>query len=169
MANKTIYVSDTDLPLFEEAKNMAGEALSSVIARALREYVGKHQKKAEGMKEITVKVGSSGQERDQRFVGVEIGKWSGLSDDKVWLMEAKIYRTQKNNWAILLGTSAKASLLTNPFKWTKDAEYLESAEKAELIVSENLNNIQEKLPKTLYNTIEDIGKKYEVPIEYLDI
>src|SRR5579864_87540 len=114
MGNKTIYVSESDEPLFNRAKDIAGEALSSVIARALREYVSRHEEKGKGMKEISVKIGQHSSQREQRFVGHEVGKWSGFSDDKVWLMDAKIYRTQKGNWAILLRHTTKATLLTNP-------------------------------------------------------
>src|ERR1700761_2366593 len=102
MSNKTIYVSDKDEPLFERAKELAGEALSSVIARALREFVARHEEKGKGMKEITVKVGQHDSQREQRFIGQEVGKWSGFSDDNEWWMDAKIYITQKGNWAILL-------------------------------------------------------------------
>lgn len=169
MPNKTIYVSENDSALFKDAKTLAGGALSSVIVRALREYVSMHQKMAHGMKEISVKVGSHNAQREQRFIGEEVGKWSGLSDDKVWLMNAKIYQTQKGNWAILLQTSSKSTLLTNPNEWEKNAEYLEDEAKTELIVKKNLDGLKEKLPTSLYATIEDISKKYEVPVEYLDI
>ena len=168
MPNKTIYVSEQDVSLFEEAKDIAGGALSSVIARALREYVSKHQKKTQGMKEVSVKVGSHNSQRDQRFIGEEIGKWSGFSDDKIWLMDAKIYQTKKGNWAILLRHSSKATLLTNPHEWQKNAEYLDAA-KTDLIVGENLSKLKKKLPLSLYATIEDVSKKYEAPVEYLDI
>lgn len=169
MPNKTIYVSENDITLFKEAKTIAGEGLSSVIARALREYVGKHKEKTQGMKEVSVKVGSHNSLWEQRFVGKEIGKWSGLSDDKVWLMDARIYQTQKGNLAILLHLSTKATLLTNPNEWEKNAEYLMDATKTELIVGENLDQLKEKIPSLLYSTIQDISKKYEVPVEYLDI
>lgn len=169
MGNKTIYVSEKDESLFERAKEIAGEALSSVISRALSEYVARHEQKGKSMKEITVKVGTHNSQREQRFIGKEIGKWSGFSDDKVWLMDALIYQTQKGNWAILLRQSAKATLLTNPNEWRKNAEYLENAAKTKLIVGENLTQLKGKLPKSLYSTLEDISKKYEAPVEYLDI
>jgi EXLDI family protein len=168
MGNKTIYVSEKDESLFDRAKDIAGEALSSVIARALREYVARNEEKDKGMKEITVKVGKHNSQREQRFVGQEVGKWSGFSEDKVWLMDAKIYQTQKGNWAILLRRSTKATLLTNPSEWRIN-EYLEDTTKAELIVGESPNQLKEKLPTSLYSTIEDISKKYETPVEYLDI
>ena len=168
MSNRTIYVSEKDESLFERAKEIAGVALSSVIARALREYVARNEEKTKGMKEITVKVGQHDSQREQRFVGQEIGKWSGLSDDKVWWMDAKIYKTQKGNWAILLHHSVKATLLLSPGDW-KAGEYLEHSSKTELIVGESLESIEKKLPKVLYSTIQDISKRYESPVEYLDI
>ncbi|NUR96504.1 MAG: EXLDI protein, partial [Kribbellaceae bacterium] len=38
MPNKTIYVSDDDLPLYKRAQELAGN-LSSAISIALRKYV----------------------------------------------------------------------------------------------------------------------------------
>lgn len=168
MGNKTIYVSDKDESLFNRAKEIAGEALSSVIARALREYVARNEEKGKDMKEITVKVGQHDSQREQRFVGQEIGKWSGFSDDKVWWMDAKIYKTQKGNWAIFLHHSVKATLLTSPGDW-KAREYLEHSSKTELIVGDSLKSVEEKLPKTLFSTLQDLAKRYETPVEYLDI
>lgn len=169
MSNKTIYVSDKDEPLFERAKAIAGEALSSVIARALREYVSRHEEKEKKMKEISVKVGTYISQREQRFIGQEISKWSGFSDDKVWLMDAKIYRTQKGNWAILLRQTAKATLLTNPKEWRKNADYLEPNNGTKLIVGETLEQVKTNLPHSLYSTLQDIVTRFENPIEYLDI
>jgi hypothetical protein len=39
MPNKTIYVSEDDLPLFERAQLVSGTNLSSVIVRALRRFL----------------------------------------------------------------------------------------------------------------------------------
>ena len=169
MGNKTIYVSEKDESLFEQAKEIAGEALSSVIARALREYVSRHEEKSKVMKEITVKIGQPNSEREQRFIGQEVGKWSGFSNDKEWLLYAKIYRTQKGNWAILLRQSTKATLLTNPDAWTKNGDYLEHAKGAELLVGQTPEHLKEKLPHSLYTTLLDTAKKFDIPIEFLDI
>src|SRR5690348_14808983 len=38
MPNKTIYVADSDLPLYEQAQAMAGGNLSAAIAQALRRF-----------------------------------------------------------------------------------------------------------------------------------
>ena len=68
MPNKTIYVSDDDLPLYKKAQELAGN-LSSAISIALRKYVELEEGRLEGYDEITVRVGR-GAGRKQRFSGV---------------------------------------------------------------------------------------------------
>ena len=68
MPNKTIYVSDADLPIFERAQQLAGGNLSATIAQALRRFVESQDAKTEGLREITVKVGSVAY-MQKRFVG----------------------------------------------------------------------------------------------------
>jgi len=169
MPNKTIYVSEKDASLFEQAKEIAGEALSSVIVRALREYVARRQDKEKGMKEVSVKVGIAGAEREQRFVGAQIGKWTGFSDDKIWFLKAVIYHTQKDNWAILLETVCKASLLTNKKNWKESGDYLINPKKSELLVDKSPKELREKIPQELYTSLLEFAKQYETPVEYLDI
>lgn len=169
MPNKTIYVSENDESLFEEAKHIAGEALSSVIVRALKEYISRHEDKQKGMKEISVRVGSHDAEREQRFVGSYVGEWSGFSDDKDWFLKATMYRTQKNNWAVLIETVCKASLLTNKKEWKESGDYLINPRKSELVVGESAEELKNALPKELYTSLSEHAKHFEQPVEYLDI
>ncbi|HVZ11691.1 MAG TPA: EXLDI protein [Patescibacteria group bacterium] len=169
MSNRTIYVSQNDEKLFEQAKEIAGEALSSVIARSLREYVARNSKKADGMKEISVKVGSHDSEREQRFIGARIGEWKGFSDDKKWYMKAEIYRTKKENFAILLETLYPAALITNKRAWKNSSDFMLNTRRTELIVEKTQEALRGKIPTSLLETISDLAKKYENPVEYLDI
>lgn len=169
MPNKTIYVSKKDEKLFEEAQELAGEALSSVIARALKEFVSHSKLRADGMKEISIKVGVKGSEREQRFMGSQIGKWQGLSDDRTLFQNAKIYVTNKKNLAILITTISKASLLTNPDKWKKSGDYLEKSNYSELFVAEKPEQVRDKIPADLYKVVKDLSDKEDKPVEYLDI
>jgi hypothetical protein len=41
MPNKTIYVKDSDMPLFEQAQEQLGDSISGLFAEFLRERVGK--------------------------------------------------------------------------------------------------------------------------------
>lgn len=169
MPNKTIYVSESDVSLFEEAKNIAGEALSSVISRALKEFVVRNKDKAKGMQEISVETGSHKAEREQRFTGREVTTWQGFSDDKEWYLNATIYQTQKNNWAVYLTHVCKASLLLNKKKWKESGDYLINPKHAELIVGSTLHDFAGKVPSDLYTLLHDVSEQTEKPVEYLDI
>jgi EXLDI family protein len=169
MPNKTIYVSESDAKLFEEAKEIAGEALSSVISTALREYVGRRQKKSDGMKDISLMVGKADTEREKRFIGYRVGKWSGFSDDKEWWMEASMYRTQKDNWVVYLATVCKATLLTNKNAWKANGDYLTNHRQSELFIGAEAKDFKQKIPQELCETLINLMEKEEKPIEYLDI
>jgi EXLDI family protein len=65
MPNKTIYVSDTDLPVFERAQELAGENLSSTIVQALRNFVQAYETRAAGFRDVVVRVGSDFYTRKQ--------------------------------------------------------------------------------------------------------
>ena len=169
MPNKTIYVSDADATLFEEAKEIAGVALSSVISKALREYVSRHTKKEHGMKEISLLVGKYDAELEKRFIGVRVAGWKGFSNDKEWWMDGAIYRTQKGNWAIHLTTVCKATLLTDKKAWKESGDYLTNPREATLLVGSSLKDFEQKIPADLLQTLKNLIEQDETPIEYLDI
>ncbi len=169
MANKTIYVSDKDENVYKEAKEIAGEALSSVISKALREFVDRSKALKGEMREISVGVGSKDAIREQRFIGNQVGKWRGFSRDKEYWQQAKIYETQKGSVAIHLTTVCKANLITNPKDWKKKGEYLQDVSSAELLVAKKPKDLKDKISDDLLKKAEDALKKEEKKIEYLDI
>lgn len=169
MPNKTIYVSDQDAPIFEEARSIAGETLSSIIARALREFLARHQQKESGFKEIAVHTGSRGSEQEQRFYGSKIGDWKGFSDNKEWWLKARIYSTQKGNWAILLTQVCKASLLTDAERWQESGDYLLDSRRSDLLVAAKPEELQEKIPADLLRLLQELASRREQPTIFLDI
>ncbi len=94
--NKTIYVSDSDLPLFQRAQELAGGNLSSAIATALRRYVDREEGRTEGYQEITVRVGPTKGGRKQRFMGVLLGEWA--SGD--WSQHFRVYGTRTGKFVL---------------------------------------------------------------------
>ena len=54
MPNKTIYVSDGDLSIYQRAQDLAGGNLSAAISSALRRYVDVEEGRREGYDEIVV-------------------------------------------------------------------------------------------------------------------
>ena len=103
MPNKTIYVREEDLPVFEEAERLGGDSLSSVIAEALRRFVAVKRAELYGMREHVLTVGvlrSQGADdtRKVRFIGrllAEATVYSGqTSDRKDRGADYKIYQTR---------------------------------------------------------------------------
>jgi EXLDI family protein len=109
------------------------------------------------------------QEREQRFIGSQVGKWQGFSDDKEWWLSATIYTTQKGNWAVCLSTMSKASLITNPKDWKKSGAYLENSQSSELFVAPNPEQFEGRIPAELLKVVKEITEREENLIEYLDI
>jgi len=103
MPNKTIYVRDEDVSLFEEAEKLGGDSLSSIIAEALRRFVAVKRAEMFGMREHALPVGvlrSQGDDdvRTVRFVGRMLSSaevFTGqLSDRKDRGKYFRIYQTK---------------------------------------------------------------------------
>ena len=169
MPTKTIYVSEQDSPVFEEAREVAGETLSSIIVRALREFLARQRQKESGLKEVSVRTGSPTSGQEQRFYGSKAGDWRGFSDDQEWWMQAEIYRTQKENWAVLLTQVCKASLLTDKKRWRASGDYLLASRRSDLLVASSLEDMQDKVPSDLLRTLHDLAARTEQPVTFLDI
>jgi EXLDI family protein len=98
MPNKTIYVSDADVPLFDRAQEIAGGNLSAAIANALRRYVESEETQEAG--EIIIKVGAHGAYRQQRFQGRMVGKFFAPTADQLRANLYRVYLTNKGNFAV---------------------------------------------------------------------
>ena len=103
MPNKTIYVKDEDVQLFEEAEKLGGDSLSGVIAEALKRFVDAKRAEGQGTQEYTLEVGVFRDEgadnvRKVRFVGRLLAKdtvYTGtMSDRKDRGSTYQIYQTK---------------------------------------------------------------------------
>ena len=169
MPTKTIYVSEQDAPIFEEVKALAGETISSVIVRALREFLARQRQKESGLKEITVRTGSRSSEQEQRFYGSKVGDWRGFSDNREWWMEAQVYRTQKDNWAVILTQVCKATLLTDKKRWRESGDYLLDVRHSDLLVASKPEELQGNVPTDLLRLVQELAARTEQPVTILDI
>jgi len=169
MPTKTIYVSDQDAPIFEEARSVAGETLSSIIVRALREFLATQRQREKGIKEITVRIGSRTSGQEQRFYGLKIGDWRGFSDNQEWWMQAHIYSTQKGNIAVLITQVCKASLLTNKKRWRESGDYLLDTRRSDLLVAAQPEGLQDKIPSDLLHLVQELAAHAEQSVTILDI
>jgi EXLDI family protein len=100
MPNKTIYVSDDDLPLFERAQEITGANLSSAIVQALRRFIELEEAKQKGFDEVTVIVNRQGAHRRRRFLGQRLVRGLESTPDKAGTNILNIYRTAKGRYAL---------------------------------------------------------------------
>jgi EXLDI family protein len=100
MPNKTIYVSDDDLPLFERAQELAGANLSSAIVRALRRFIELEEAKQKGFDEVTVIVNSEGAHRRKRFIGQRLVRWTQPTANGKGAVIINVYRTAGKRYVL---------------------------------------------------------------------
>ena len=100
MPNKTIYVSDDDMPLFERAQELAGANLSAAIVRALRRYIEIEEARQRGFEEITVIVNAEGAHQRKRFLGYRLARWLQPTARGKGTRVLNVYRTAGERFAL---------------------------------------------------------------------
>ena len=188
MPNKTIYVSDDDLPLFERAQQVSGDNLSSAIVRALRRFVEVEEARKKGFEEITVLVGKAGNLQQKRFLGARLARWLREHPKGKGTQILIVYRTAGGrlalqtqsipNWEYGWGDPDYASdpenrgFLGSKF-WGKvlgaasEWEYYKVSSDYSFEVFEGLEEIRPHIPKNLYKVLEQVMEG--PPVEDLDI
>lgn len=116
MPNKTIYVSDDDLPLYERAQALAGGSLSAAVSRALRQFVDAQESSDAGFQPITVQVGSGRDRREQRFSGVLLGEWRHPTAERR-IERFRVYRTPKGKFALHTSRMPDWAAWSDPETW----------------------------------------------------
>jgi EXLDI family protein len=100
MPNRTIYVADADLPIFEKAQQLAGDNLSATIVQALRRFVEAEEARASGFQEITVAVGKGRPYVQKRFRGRLLTKRRLALGSKARMLVLEIYQTAGGRFAV---------------------------------------------------------------------
>jgi EXLDI family protein len=172
--NKTIYVSDDDLPLYQRAQALAGGSLSAAIGTALRRYVDLEDDRQDGYDEIIVRVGV-GVGRKQRFSGVLLGEWGRSAGGKAEVF--RIYRTRSGRFAMHVERSADRSDASD--NWVRDlanwrtmlgvGERSWSVVPSESVleVADTLEELRERMPAELYEVVTALAQ--QPAVEDLDI
>ena len=170
--NKTIYVSDGDLPLYQRAQTLAGGNLSAAISSALRRYVDVEEGKREGFDEIVIRVGA-GRGRKIRFTGILLGEWVNTSYSRVEAF--RVYRSRKGNFVLHIERSADYSMVDaegKPAGWRGylgigAISYGNSPGESTLEVIATLEELRERIPEQLYDMVA--GPARQPALEDLDI
>src|SRR5713101_7701290 len=97
MPNRTIYVADADLPIFEKAQKLAGDNLSAAIVHALRIFVEKEEARSSGYKEIIVKVGKGRPYFTKQFRGRPLATRRLSIQNGARLLTLTVYQPRKED------------------------------------------------------------------------
>ena len=172
MPNKTIYVADGDMPLFQRAQELSGSNLSATIAQALRRLVELEEGKLEGFDEITVGVGP-GQGRRQRFVGVLLAELGRSTKDRV--EQFHVYRSRTGKYVLHTEKSEEAVWTAGPDGkaqgWRKhfssDQQWGSTPPTATLEVFDSIDELRPRIPAELFEMVSAAAD--QPAIEDLDI
>lgn len=183
MPNKTIYVADADLMLYQRAQELAGGSLSAAITIALRRYIEFEEGRRDGFEEITVRIGTGAGRHKQRFSGVLLVEWGRTVGHRVDIYH--VYRTRAGRFVVHLERSAEASH-TSEYndqhpdgpKWRTflglglgigvgDQRWSVVPAQSRLEVVDSLEELREKVPTELYDLVA--GAADQPAIEDLDI
>ena len=170
--NKTIYVSDGDLPVYVRAQELAGGNLSAAISAALRRYVDVEEGRREGFDEVVVRVGP-GRGRKVRFNGVFLGEWINTSYSRVETF--RVYRGRTGKFVVHIERSPDFSMVDaegKPAGWRGylgigTISYGNTPAESTLEVVESLDELRERIPRQLYESVANATK--QPPVEDLDI
>jgi EXLDI family protein len=171
--NKTIYVSDKDLKIYDRAQELAGGNLSSAIASALRRYVDIEEGRRSGYDEITVRVGP-GKGRKVRFSGLLLGEW--LSTGKTRVEAFRVYRSQTGKFVLHIERSPHFTMVDSegkPAGWRAqlglqwNVSYGSAPGESTIEVVESVEALRDKIPAQLFDILSASAGQPDV--EDLDI
>ena len=168
MPNRTIYVADADLPIFEKAQKLAGDNLSAAIAQALHYFVEKEEAKRSGFEEITVRVGKGRPYLTKQFRGRLLAKRRIRVQNGTRILTLVVYLTAKGRFALYTKNTASWSDWSQTSKWSRKSagdwdwdydssnndwsSYFEDDEHR-LDVYGTLDELKDKIPEELYESI----------------
>ncbi len=172
VANKTIYVSDGDVRLFQRAQELAGGNLSAAISKALRRWVDATEGLSEGFDEITVRVGLGGG-RKVRFTGVLVGEWMDTRANRTERL--RVYRGRTGKYVLHVERGPEYWMVDaegRPAGWRGylgigDVKYGGAPRESTLEVVATLDELREKVPSDLFEMVARSARQPSV--EELDI
>jgi EXLDI family protein len=170
--NKTIYVSEGDLPLYQRAQELAGGNLSAAISRALRRWVDAAESISEGYKDVVVRVGLD-KGRKVRFTAALVGEYVDPSTTRA--DHYRVYRGRTGKYVVHVERQAEYWTVNSegkPAGWrgwmgVGDVKYGATPQESTLEVVGSLDELRDKLPQPLFDMV--VRSAAVAGIEDLDI
>lgn len=189
MPNRTIYVADADLPVFEKAQQLAGDNLSATIVQALRRFVESEEARESGYLEITVAVGKGRPYIQKRFRGRLLAKRRLALSHKARMLVLEVYQTAGGRFALYSRNlpnwdwshrsrhehQKRQHSHGGGWDWDWDWDWSVSGwgeafepEERRLDVFENLDALKEAIPEDMYESVARYLQQGD-DVEFLDI
>jgi EXLDI family protein len=170
--NKTIYVSDGDLKIYQRAQELAGGNLSSAIARALRRYVDVQEGLKEGFDDVVVRVGV-GTGRKVRFTGLLVGEW--LDSRTKRAEHYRVWRGRRGKFVLHVERQPDYWMVDSEGKdagWRGhlgigDVRYGSAPKESSIEVLATLDELRDKVPPELFDMVSRAAR--QPTVEELDI
>lgn len=174
MPNKTIYVSDEDLPLYQRAQELAGGTLSAAISAALRRFVEVEEGRQQGYDEIVLRVGP-GLGRKRRFSGVLLAEWTRSTNERTEVF--RVYRSRSGKFVVHIERS-EAHLSGGDEKWntgwrawvgdwSANQTWTRTPAESLLRIAGSLDELRALVPAELFEVVADVAD--QPTIEDLDL
>ena len=172
MPNKTIYVSDGDLRMYQRAQELAGGNLSAAISSALKRYVDVEEAKREGYEEVVVRVGL-GNGRKVRFTAALAGMYADTAKGREAVYN--VYRGRTGKYVIHVERQEQFWMVDGegkPAGWrgwigVGDVRYGSAPKESTLEVVDTLEQLRDKVPPELFDMVARSSQQPSV--EDLDI
>ncbi|MBH0778667.1 EXLDI protein [Nocardia bovistercoris] len=172
MPNKTIYVSDDDLPLFQRAQELVGGNLSGAVTTALRRFIELEEGRVEGFEEVVLGVGHNGV-RQIRFAGALLGEWQDQNEKRS--EHVRVYRTRKGKIAMHAHYANWEDYPVDNKNWLNDLKnwrrMLGIGEQDwgdyTFVVVDTVGELKGQIPDKLFQRVAEIADR--PPVEDLDI
>lgn len=180
MPNKTIYISDEDLIVFEKARELSNDNLSAVIIDELRHYIDMAEHKSKGYEEIVLNVKKLGILHRKKFIGRKLA-WDSTTEGNFALLKniQTVYETAKGkfvlyiaifpDWRDLFGVQNLEAITPEMMKSHKLSDYSHFTEKMEykMEIYDDLEALKKVISKKLADEVVNALKPKDV--EFLDI
>jgi EXLDI family protein len=187
MPNRTIYIADADVPLFEKAQKLAGGNLSAAIGHALRTFVEREEARQGGYEDITIKVGKGHPYLQQQFSGRLLAKRHLKMSNEARMLTMIVYQTAKGRFAVYTKNQPNWSRWSHGWQkksgkggnWDWDWDWSQGDKSSQdwsayyedtelhLDVYDTFDELKENIPEELYDAITRYLKGEDV--EILDI
>ena len=172
MPNKTIYVSEGDLKLYQRAQQLAGGNLSAAISTALKRYVDVQEGLREGFDDVVVRVGL-GAGRKVRFTAALVGEWVDSSTKR--MDHFRVWRGRGGKYVVHVERQAEYWAVDAEGKDARwrgwmgfgDVRYGGAPKESTLEVVATLEELRGKVPGELYEMVARAAR--QPTVEDLDI